>query len=101
MRRSRCLSCLTSLSRARHAHQDADYAIEIAKVNVPLKGGLGLGLEELRRGRDGPWCTYLPTYVIDAVETCVSACRALDRTNPIAYTQHNTTPHHNIAIIEI
>lgn len=33
--------------------QDADYAIEIAKVNVPLKGGLGIGLEELRRGRDG------------------------------------------------
>ncbi len=33
--------------------KDADYAIEIAKVTVPLKGGLGMGLEELRRGRDG------------------------------------------------
>lgn len=61
----RCLLCLTDLPPppcAPHPttrRQDADYAIEIAKVNVPLKGGLGIGLEELRRGRDGPWCTYL------------------------------------------
>lgn len=33
--------------------QDPDYAIEIAKVKLPLAGGLGIGLEELRRGRDG------------------------------------------------
>jgi hypothetical protein len=40
--------------------KDTAYAIEIAKVNVPLGGsGLGLGLEELKRGRDGRGCVLV------------------------------------------
>lgn len=39
--------------------KDVAYAIEIAKVNVPLSGGLGLGLEELKRGRDGRGCVLV------------------------------------------
>lgn len=70
---------LTPLSLPHHnpppppKKQDPDYAIEIAKVNVPLKGGLGLGLEELRRGRDGTWAAAAMGGM------SVSVCQSIDR----------------------